>query len=60
MLDQTLPGNDRLHLAGEPLALQIAAPDTTKDPHLLICKEGELPVGSWGAEPAAVRGGGWP
>lgn len=60
MLDQTLPGNDRPHLAAEPLALQIAPPDKTKDPHLLICKEGELPAESWGPEPAAVWGGGGP
>ena len=58
MLNQTFVGNDGIHLPAEPLVSEIAASDKTKDSHLLICKEGGLPAKSWGAAPAAARGGG--
>lgn len=58
MLNQTFVGNDGVHLLAEPSVSEIAASDKTQDPHLLICKGGELPAESWGVAPAVAREGG--
>ena len=57
MLDQMFVGNDGLHLPAGTMVSEITPSDKTKDSHLLICKEGGLPAESWGAAPAAARGG---